>query len=166
MLYPPLSRRFRFEGAVTVHGGLQQVSGCPGGGEGATRRWRQGEVLRQLVRGAQLLLAERGEDALGLRTAVVSSLGFWKLLILFVKLIPPCDPLYFLFFLQFLSPLTRSLLASPSLFKHSLNCYSPSDTSPFLFSLWLFFFSFSILFVSPFLSTPLHPHPTKGAFCI
>lgn len=65
---------FRSARAVPDYGGLLTVHGGPAGGEGASRSRRGGEVLRQLVRGAQLLLAKRGASASAVNTAAVSSL--------------------------------------------------------------------------------------------
>lgn len=54
-------RRFRHGRAVTDQGRLLQLPGCPTGAESTSRRWCGGEVLCQLIRGAELLLAKRGE---------------------------------------------------------------------------------------------------------
>lgn len=146
------ARLFRFERAVTVYGRLQLVPEHPEAAEGAAWRWRRGEVLRRLLRGAELLLEQRGETASGLCTVVASSLGFWILFILFVNPIPPRDLLFFL-----LSPssLTRSPLAS-RLCSSILLIVTSSNTSLFL-SAWLFPISFIPL--SCHLSIP----STKGS---
>lgn len=69
----------RYGRAVAVQGGLQQLPGRAPGAEGATRGRRGAEVLRQLFRGAKLLLEQEREKASGMRS--VPSLGFRKLVI-------------------------------------------------------------------------------------
>lgn len=117
---------FRYDRSVTDQGRVHQLPGCPTGAESASRGGRGGELLYQLIRGAELLLAKRGEKALGMCTVTVSSLCFWKLVIL-----SPCSlPSLSMWPLYFLPIFFQSLLA---LFKHSFNSlYSNTSFSPCL----------------------------------
>lgn len=70
-------------------------------------------MLCQLIRGAELLLVQRGEKASGACTVAVPSLCFWKLVILSLTTLSlPLSLTFFFFTVLSSSILTQSLLAS------------------------------------------------------
>lgn len=84
-------------------------------------------MLCQLIRGAELLLVQRGEKASGACTVAVPSLCFWKLVILSLTTLSLLLSLTFFFFycpVFFHShPVSAGFLP---LFKHSLSSFSVS----------------------------------------
>ena len=119
---------FRYGTAFTVYGGLQQLPGGPKGAECATWRWRGCEVLCQLVRGAELLLAEGGKKTDAMLTVAESSLCFWKLDSLSSSSLSRCD-LFISFFSLISSHPPQISVGLLALFKDSVNCLFSSNTN-------------------------------------